>query len=626
MSGIFGFVFFNGKPEKQEEVATFMSSELEFRGDIVELLPTGECSLLGARYFPEENIVPAFSDSRCCVVIEGEIYNKGQLIDEFDLKNNSGEGEIVSSAYKKYGLDLAKKINGIFTIAVYDKEKRQLFLVRDHVGSRSLFYATNSHGVFFATTIKSLLKTGLIDRKLSINSIQSYFSSTSISPPETMFSEIFCLRPGTLVSFSENGEVRDHTYWKIRDTQEDYGRSLDDFSSEVRDLITDAVKLRSQVGGRYGSIVSGGVDSSIVTALLTRNMVHNEKLPVFSIVFEEKSYSDEHLQKIMYNSFNLDPYSAVISAREYWDILLKAVEKQDCPVNDDAVVGMYRVFKLASSMGCTALFEGEAADELFYTGHVHAERKFQSFLAIPYRLRKLFLSPFFNHTVLGTGLDKKIQRFLFRLGLSDTERRLLVLQSFYRTSRSIVREELSRDDFDPLATARGYLQETNLRDPLNIYYYGILKNFLPDDLLFKNERAASANQINNRTPFIDYRLVELAFKIPQKFKIRKPSNNDDGTKIVYKKAMEGIIPDEILKRKKSRGFSIPSSEWYRDQLKDDIYDLLFGSDAKYPEYLDSSYIKEIYNMHKNNIDGYDDLMSSLVIFEIWLRKYSTNIS
>ncbi len=564
-----------------------------------------------------------FLDSSCSVVFEGEIYNKSQLIEELALHKNSGEGEIVSSAFKKYGDDFARGINGVFVVALYDKEKKHVVLARDHVGSRSLYYSRNKQGVFFATTIKSLLKTGMVDRRLSVNSIQSYFSSTAISPPDTMFSEIFCLRPGTSVSVSINGELREHTYWNIRDIQEDYGRSLDDFSSEVRELITDAVKLRSQVGGRYGSIVSGGVDSSVVTSLLTRNLDRSEKLPVFSIVFDEKPYSDEYLQKIMYNSFSLDPYSAVITAREYWDILSNAVDSQDCPVNDDAVVGMYRVFNLARSKGCSALFEGEAADELFFTGHVHAERKFQKFLGIPYGLRKLIFSSLFNHTVLGTGLDKKIWRLLFRLGLSDTDRRLLVLPSFYRTSRSIIREELSRSDFDPLATARGYLLETNLKDPLNIYYYGLLKNFLPDDLLFKNERAASANQINNRTPFIDYRLVELAFKIPQKFKVRKPTENDDGTKIVYKKAMEGIIPDEILKRKKSRGFSIPSSGWYRDQLKDNVHDLLFGRDAQYTKYLDSSYVKEIYNHHQNNIDGYDWIMTSLVIFEIWLRKQTS---
>ncbi len=624
MSGIFGCIIGRANAEQRENAAAGMSQELEFRGDIVEYFHASEDVFFGGRHFAHEKCTPCFSDVSCIVVMEGEIYNKTQLIDRFDLEKNASDGKIVSVAYSKLGVGFANDFNGIFAIAIYDKKSRQIVLVRDHVGSKSLFYAKNAKGIFFATTIKALLRTDLIDRKLSINSIHSYFSSTSISPPDTMFSDIHCLRPGTTIILSENSETREHTYWNIKDIQEDYNRTLNDFADELRGLIIDAVKLRGEHGGHYGSIVSGGVDSSVVTALLARNLDNKEMLSAFSIVFDEKPYSDEPLQRIMYDSFNLKPYSANISAREYWDTLLEAVNHLDSPVNDDAVVGMYRVFKLARSQECTALFEGEAADELFFTGHVHAERQFQKFLLIPYGLRKTLIPPIVGHTVFGTGIDKKIRRFLFKLGLSNTERRLLVLPSFYRTSRSIIRQEIARGEFDPLATARRYLLETRLRDPLNIYYYGLLKTFLPDDLLFKNERAASANQISNRTPFIDYRLAELAFKIPERFKVRKPTDNDDGTKIVYKKAVEGIIPDKILRRKKTRGFSQPSSGWYRDQLKDEVHALLFGKDALYPEYLDTSYVNEIYHKHQNNISAYDCLITSLVIFEIWLQKYASS--
>jgi asparagine synthase (glutamine-hydrolysing) len=623
MSGIFGFILSGAHPvDQRRNVAAAMSSELEFRGDTIKTFFSGEEVMLGGRYFAHEQVQPCFSDDSCIVVMEGEIYNKCQLIDTFGLEKKAAEGEIVAFAYTKFGLDFAYKFNGIFAIAIFDKKNRQIVLIRDHVGSKSLFYAKNTKGIFFATTIKALLRTELIDRTLSINSIHSYFSSTSVSPPDTMFCAIRCLRPGTAMVFSEGGESQEHSYWNTRDIQEDYSRSLGDFAEEVRELLIDAVRLRGGIGGRYGSIVSGGVDSSVVTALLARNLENKDPLSVFSIVFEEKPYSDEPLQRIMYDAFNLKPYSASITAKEYWNTLHEAVDYQDNPVNDDAMVGMSRVFQLARSVGCTALFEGEAADELFFTGHVHAERQFQKFLLIPFSLRKLFLAPVFRHTVFGTGFDKKIRRLLFRLGLSDTERRLLVLPSFYRTSRSIIRPEIADEGVDPLATARGYLTETRLRDPLNIYYYGILKSFLPDDLLFKNERAASVNAVTNRTPFIDYRLVELAFKIPERFKVRKPEGNDDGTKIVYKKAIEGIIPDEILRRKKTRGFSQPSSGWYRGQLKAEVHDLLFSKDALSKEYLDSDYVTEIYTKHQSNISGYDYLMTSFVIFEIWLQKYA----
>jgi asparagine synthase (glutamine-hydrolysing) len=621
MSAIYGCSIDGAHVALQESICGSMSQELVFRGSLVEQEDCAENCTLGARHFTHECLSPLFSNGFCSVVMEGELYNKRQLLDEFNLADNSGDGEIIAAAYRKHGIDFANGLNGIFAIAIYDKASHQLVLIRDHVGSRSLFYSKNKNGLFFATTIKALLSTGLIDRQISITSIQSYFSSTSIAPPDTMFSAIRCLRPGTAIVLSENAAPHEYSYWKIKDIQEDYSRSLSDFSEEVRAVILDAVRLRGGLGGEYGSIVSGGVDSSVVTAILANSADKHKMLPVFSIVFDEKPYSDAALQKIMYDSFNLQPFSAVITSKDYWNILRTSVSRLDCPVNDDAMVGMYRVFDLARTTGCTALFEGEAADELFFTNHVHAERKFQQFLAIPYPLRKLLLAPFFSHTVVGAGLDKKIRRLLFRLGLSDTERRLLVLPSFYRTAHPIVRKELVNKDFDPLATARGYLQETSLQDPLNIYYYGLLKNFLPDDLLFKNERVASANQISNRTPFIDYRLVELALKIPAHFKVTQPTIDDDGTKIVYKKAVKGIIPDEILNRKKTRGFSIPSSTWYLDQLKDEVSDLLFSKNALHREFLDDSYVKEIHLKHRADVSAYHYLMTSLVIFELWLQEY-----
>lgn len=620
MSAIFGLLMHQGNTERREETVATMSASLKFRGDLVTSFTTGDSALLGANYFEDEKVQCGFSNGDFTVVFEGEIYNTNQLILELQLDKDTQASEVILASYIKYGLDFAKKINGVFSIALYDAGKQQLILTRDHVGSHSLYYAKNVHGFFFATTTRALLQSGLVEPELSIYGIHSYFSSTAISPPDTIFSKIYCLRPGTSLSISAHGDVREHTYWRINELEEDTVRSLDDFASELRELLINAIEIRAQAGRSFGSIVSGGVDSSVVTAVLAQNWEKDVKLPVFSIFFEDQAYSDAALQQIMYDSFNLKPNSAIISARQYWDILREACAHLDCPVNDDAAVGMYRVFQLARSVGCRVLFEGEAADELFFTGHVHSERSFQKYLKIPYSARKNLIGSVFSHNTIGGGIGNRALRLLFKMGLSDTERRLLVLPSFYRNNRPIYRAPFDLGGRDPLETARGYLMETQLKDPLNIYYYGLIKNFLPDVLLYKNERMAAANQVTNRTPFIDYKLVELALKIPEKFKVRKPDANGDGTKIVYKKAIKGIIPETIRTRKKTRGFSIPSSDWYRNELKDDVQDLLFGQNALHPEYLDSNYVAEINEMHKKKFAGIDMLFNSILVFEMWLRE------
>ncbi|MFH0785008.1 MAG: hypothetical protein V2B20_24050, partial [Pseudomonadota bacterium] len=174
-----------------------MSKELTFRGDKGEHLHAGETVHLGGRHFAHDKHSPCYEDDSCIVVLEGEIYNDKALREKFDLEKNASGGKIVTAAYGKHGQDFANGLNGIFAIAIYDKKTGQILLTRDHVGSKSLFYVKNSKGIFFATTIKALLRTGLVNANLSINAIHSYFSSTSISPPNTMFSDIRCLRPGT---------------------------------------------------------------------------------------------------------------------------------------------------------------------------------------------------------------------------------------------------------------------------------------------------------------------------------------------------------------------------------------------------------------------------------------------
>jgi asparagine synthase (glutamine-hydrolysing) len=624
MSSIFGFILNQGSEEQQQEIAARMSQALKFRGDLVVSTPRTGGACLGATQFELDTVQSCYASSLFAIVLEGEIYNQKQLIKELGLDKSAREGEIIQALYRRDGLDFARELNGIFVIALYDRVSGQVVLARDHVGGRSLYYARNRQGLFFATTTRALLSSGMVEPELSQYGIGAYFSSTAISPPDTMYAGISCLRPGAVICFSPQGEITDHTYWNIREIQEDTGRSLESFAEELRHLLIDAIEARGDAGARFGSIVSGGVDTSTITSVLARHWRCKQALPVFSIVFDEIPYSDAELQQVMYRSYHLEPTSAVITAREYWNLLHKAVANLDAPINDDAMVGMYRVFQMASDAGCSALFDGEAADELFFTGHVHSERRFQKYLTIPYGVRKHLLGSLFRHYPHGGGLGTRVQRQLFKLGLSDTERRLLVIPSFYRNRRPILREQPSSDGRDPLATARGYLMETRLRDPLNIYYYGLLKNFLPDVLLYKNERMAAANQITNRTPFIDYRLVELALRIPEKFKVTTPTETDDGTKIVYKKAVEGVIPERILRRKKTRGFSIPSSEWYRNELQHEVRDLLFSKDALHQEYLDSSHVADIYQQHQQAVPGSGQLFNSILVFEMWLREHAAS--
>jgi asparagine synthase (glutamine-hydrolysing) len=556
-------------------------------------------------------------------VIEGEIYNCKELRRMVGSENDTEHPyTVIFSLYERYGRDFPKYLNGVFCIALWDCKRRILYLVRDHLGSHSCYYSCHNDHILFATSMKSLINTGLVDCEISRSSMNMYLCSTAICPPYTMFNSIKSLRPGSIVEYRD-GKAEDHTYWHINEVHEDRSRGMEELAESVRALILDSIKIRAEYGGHYGSLVSGGIDTSVITASLSGLLPGQAKLPVFSIAFEEQSYSDSPLQKIMYERYPLEEHTAILTAKQFGELLPKAVGSLDTPVNDVAMVGMYLAFQMARRSGCDVIFDGEAADELFYTGHAHAEREFQTYAAIPSWIRTLLLGKLFRGMPIGSSYRKKFTRLLFRMGLPDNERRLIGLPTFYKHATPIMLAGKNEDMQDPLFMGKKYLAETATKDPLNIYYYGLLKTFLPEDLLYKNERMAAANGIINRTPFVDFRLVELAFQIPQALKIRRPTSTDDGTKLVYKKAIEGLIPEEIRSRKKTRGFSQPSAVWYRDQLKGLVGDLLLGPETRCVSYLDKQYISKLYNEHIRQQANFDYLLNSLLVLELWLREFGT---
>ena len=623
MASLFGF--FN-KYHAVEEILQNMFEALRCRGGESKEIYNDSHLTMGIRgnssYLKKALVM---NPSKTIIaVIEGEIYNSKELKNILGHETVGFQQDNVFEAiillYEKFGKDFPKYLNGIFAIALWDSNKRILYLVRDHLGSHSLFYTQTPPGLFFASTIRALLHTGLVNRELSLSAMNAYFASTAISSPTTMFTDIFCVRPGTMVICDANGTCSDYEYWRSQDIHEDYQRPEEDFVEKVREFLLDAIKIRADFGGKYGSLLSGGIDTSIIAATLA-NQRKYERLAGFSITFEEIFYNDAELQNIMYTQYNIDPQITTLGANEFADILQKGVAYLDKPVNDDAYVGMYKAFELAKQAGYDVIFDGEAADELFFTRHAYGEKSFQKFLFLPLWFRRLTFGKLIPSIPIGDSLWKKGWRLLYKIGLSDEERILTRLPCFYNHATKILLNYDTVSSEDPLAIGKKYLVESALQDPLNRYHYGILKTFLTDDLLFKNERMASANGIINRTPFIDYRLVELAFQIPAKYKLTPPTEHDDGTKQIYKKAIKGLIPDEILYRKKQRGFSQPSSLWYRHELKDFVYDTLFSQKTLCLDYVNKKYMFQLFSEHVSGKSNFDRLLNSLLIFEFWLRAF-----
>jgi len=564
------------------------------------------------------------SERSVIAVCEGEIYNASELLGSLKNSPQSGKGfngfELIPYLYQEQGKDFARAINGVFGIALWDNRNKSLLLVRDHLGSHSIYYSFLNHSFAFATTVKALFCADFIAPEIDVDSLDRYFASLAISPPGTIFEKVRSVRPGYCVILHDN-QVTEYSYWPIDLFQENYETSFQEFANQLRSIFEDAVSIRAAHGDqRIGALVSGGVDTSSVVAVLSKKE-HIAKYQGFSIAFDERAFNDASLQEIIYKKFNLKPNQIVLKPKEFADGLARGSAFLDCPVNDVAYSGMFNAFRIASEYGCNIVFEGEGSDEIFCTGHSQGEFDIQKYLTVPYALRRLFFGMFIPLFSEKSTLIHKIFRMLARLGMTDLKRRSTWIPVFSQNTRNRLLGRKQAQACDILKTAREYYGKTQLRDMLNIYQYGLTRLFLPNDLLFKNERMASAHAITNRTPFIDYRLVEKAFQIPAKYKIQKPNAHSDGTKMIFKTAVHGLVPDEILDRKKTRGFSQPTAVWYRNDLKDFVYDHLFAGNPKIYDWLDKKVTHQIYEDFMTGKASNDYFLNSLLILELWMQNY-----
>ena len=620
MGGIFGVI--GVEKARSSELLRKMADTMAHRGDNAEFIsePFFSAGMVRHPWETDTKIVGA-THRGIIAVCEGEIYNATELARALGVdaaeENNPMGFDVVVPLYERYGKDFARNINGVFTIALYDLRQNTLLLARDHLGSHSVFYSRVGNGLVFGSTISALFATGQVSNNIDKTSLDRYLASLAISPPHTIFKNIKAARPGHLVVIRE-GYTEEYEYWALGKVREDYTSSEDQFGEALRHTFEDAVKIRAEHGGDIGLLVSGGVDTSAVAAVLSKT-TPAVGLKGFSVAFNEKEFSDAHLQDIIYSRFKIEPNRILLKPGAFASTLEEAVQFLDSPVNDVAFAGMFYAFRTAASTGCTAVFEGEGSDEIFCTGHSFGELQIQPYLFLPYSLSRCILGPFKQFFSEQNDFFSKVIRLLARIGMSDLERRSTWIPGFpWKTRKKLLNAAYkSNQTWD---VAADYYSRTKLNDMINIYQYGLTRLFLPDDLLFKNERMASAAGITNRTPFIDYRLVEKAFEIPAHYKIQQPSSNTgDGTKLIFKKAMRGLVPDQILDRKKTRGFSQPTALWFRSELKDFVSDHILSKNAKISDWLDTRTVHRIYRDFMNGHVANDYFLNSLLILELWMQ-------
>jgi len=543
------------------------------------------------------------------IVWNGEIYNYRELRSELAnhgiFCRDSSESEVIINLYLEFGLEFISKLNGMFAIAIHDSRDNSLHLIRDRIGKKPLWISHSSNGtLFFASEVRALM-LARPDRTLRTEMISEVMQFGFINSPHSAFNEIEQVPPASVLSWKD-GKVTTKTYWTV-----DFNRKTDITYIEAlegtKDLIKAAVARRLISERPLGSFLSGGYDSTVITAYMSELM--NEKVQTFSIGFESQEYNEANHARRVAGYLKTDHHEEILKPDPNL-IIEKISHILDQPFADSSVVPSYLLANFARENLIVAL-GGDGGDEVF--------GGYDRYLATPV-LQKL--NPVLGIARVGLNLVekqpfgnlRKIRRLNSQLSTkSSLADRYSSIQSLAQPSDLIrlVNPSLQSNQAHLL-----YLKDFNSGDlsPLDRMTRADMRGYLPGDLLVKVDIATMANSLEMRSPLLDVNVVEWGLSLPEKYKVKNFE-----TKHILKDVARSLVPASLIDRPKM-GFGIPRAEWLRTGLREMLIDNLTDSTASQRGWFDPLEVKKLIDQHFAGVDR-DNLLWPILMLELWARTW-----
>jgi asparagine synthase (glutamine-hydrolysing) len=503
---------------------------------------------------------PMLSDcNRYVIIYNGEVFNFRELAKKYTLNLKSrSDTEVILKLFIINGMDFVQELNGMFAFAIYDREKMELFLYRDRLGIKPLYYTQNQDSFIFGSELKAIVALPEVSRTLEINhdAVSRYFHLGYIPSPITIYQNVYKLEPGSMLKVSLDN-VQQRKWWGI-DKHKLTEWTINDEQQAIHDLdelLTDAVKLRLISDVPIGTLLSGGVDSSLVSAIAAKHTT--ETLNTFCIRFEYGKYNESEWAKRIARHIGANHHELTVSAREAMDYLPLMIKHYDEPFGDTSAIPTMLVSKMASE-SVTVTLSGDGGDELFhgYGAHLWAER-----------MSKPYINSFKGviGTVLNLG-DSRMQRASWMFQPNPNMQAHIFSQEQYLFSDSeldnLLNFELSAPWTPRIPPSLRKLSSAEIQAIYDMQYY------LPDDLLTKVDRASMLFSLENRVPLLDYRVVEWSLNLNPKLKIK-----EERGKYLLRQLLSKYVPTNLFDRPK-QGFAVPLKEWMRDDLKQTFLEYL----------------------------------------------------
>lgn len=626
MCGICGIYSFNVLTPESESIVRKMNSVQIHRGPDDEGYYRDRKIALGMRRLSIIDLVtghqPISNESgEIWVIFNGEIYNFRELRQELEKKGHhfrtSSDTEVLIHLYEEKGENFLSFLNGMFAIALWDKKNEIFILARDRLGIKPLHYTIVDQHLFFSSEIKSLLQVDF-PKDLNYDALLQYFTFEYIPAPNTIFKQIQKILPGHKLTI-RNNKLKIERYWDVTFLPDsNLPKNKKDLASEIQERLKDSVHKRLVSDVPLGVFLSGGIDSSSITALMS-SLIPG-KVKTFSIGFKEESFNELEYARLVSSLYGTEHREFVVESSLVKDLVPRLIEYLDEPLADASIIPTYIISKLARQHVKVAL-SGDGGDELFAGYDTYRAYKIAS---IYRKVPKLFRDGIIKNLVSTLPASKKRLSFEFKAkkfisGIDfPPEIANIIWWGAYNPSLVTnllapkVKARTKGDAFSPVSF---HLESCRSSDMLSRLEYLDLKLYLQDDLLVKVDRMSMANSLEIRVPFLDHNFVKLAASIPSSLKLKGFKS-----KFILKKAMTSLLPREILFRKKI-GFDIPLGIWIRKELREFVGDILSSSSLKKHGFFNTGLIETLLKEHFDGKHNHRQLLWPLIIFQFWYSHY-----
>ena len=562
------------------------------------------------------------SDGRYQMVFNGEIYNYLELKTDLEKKGitfkTKTDTEVIVKLYERYGVECLQHLQGMFAFALWDENIKQLFVARDRLGIKPLFIHTNHSQFCFASEIKSLLTLDKVSRDIDWTAIDAFFAYGYIPAPHTAYKSIQKLLPGHYMTIS-NGKVSLHQYWDLY-FDDKFSCSEEDICEGFLDLLQHSVSDRMMSEVPLGCFLSGGVDSSLIVALMCTD--NADAVNTFSMGYsgtignfmDERKYATEVSNRYKTTHYE---FEATPDINEILDLTVSAFDE---PFADDSIIPTFQICRHAKEKA-TVILSGLGGDENFSGYERHLGFRLSLLCdRLPTSWLENFFVPLIGSLKEQNGGHYKInhlKRFVNALSLEPSHRyqRYICPTTIQQRTAMYSKSVAKQIDFEKVqAMGHKYYDQNNASDPMDKMFFQDIKMYLPDDILAISDRVGMAHSLELRVPFVDHRVIEYCAKIPANLKIRGVEK-----KHLLKKVSKKYIPKSVISHRK-QGFSSPMASWLRHDLKEYTAQILCSKHLDRQGIFNSAYVSSILSDHYERRSLNDKKIFNLLMAQRWLDR------